>query len=387
MSKLILRAIKAQHGDSLLLFANGAKVLIDGGPSGVYDQALRDQLLNLEREGEDQPRIDLLIVSHIDADHIDGVLDLTAELIEAREDESEPVVRIDRAWHNSFSDMIAKTGAETSSKVKASAARVASAFDEFTGPNFDPRESKLVLSSVAQGRQLRLDLKALNIDLNKRFEDRIVLEGNASSPFTIGDLSLTVIGPTQDELDKLRKEWAKQLKKILERESAAATAGAEKLDKSVSNLASIVAIAEAGDKSALLTGDARGDMILDWLEAVGRLEPGRTVHFDILKLPHHGSDRNVTPEFFERIISDHYVMCGNGGHGNPEPKTFEMLFSARPALDYTIHMTYGPAELKANKKFKDEGNVSKLDEVFSDPAREAVLRFPKAGETHIDIMP
>ena len=78
MSKLTLRALKAKHGDSFFLFAEGATVLVDGGPSGTYNQVLRDHLRNLGRDGEDQPRIDLMMVSHIDADHIDGILYLTA---------------------------------------------------------------------------------------------------------------------------------------------------------------------------------------------------------------------------------------------------------------------------------------------------------------------
>ncbi len=385
MAKLTLRAIKAKHGDSLLLFAEGATVLIDGGPSGVYNQFLRDELQALERDGEDQPRIDLMMVSHIDADHIDGILDLTAELIEAREEDRETLVRIDRAWHNSFSDVIAKGSATSSASVKASAASAASAFDELTDLGLDADDSQLVLSSVAQGRQLRLDLKALNVDVNKRFNNRVALQDGAPGPWISGDLSLTVVGPTQSELDNLKKEWKKQLDKILEADGPASVAAAEKLDKSVSNLSSIVAIADADGKTALFTGDARGDMVLEWLENTGRLQPGNSIHFDIAKLPHHGSDRNVSPEFFERITADHYVVCGNGGHGNPEPKTLKMLFEARPGLDYKIHMTYGPDELKKNKKFKKEGNDTKLDELLSDPQKAAVLNFPADGETHIDI--
>ena len=49
MAEFIFRAVKAKHGDSLLLLADGVKVLIDGGPSGVYSQALRDQLSDLQR--------------------------------------------------------------------------------------------------------------------------------------------------------------------------------------------------------------------------------------------------------------------------------------------------------------------------------------------------
>jgi hypothetical protein len=41
------------------------------------------------------------------------------------------------------------------------------------------------------------------------------------------------------------------------------------------------------------------------------------MHVDILKGPHHGSNRNVERIFFKRITADHYVFSGNGEHGNP----------------------------------------------------------------------
>ena len=384
MSTLTLRAIQAKHGDSLLLFAEGATILIDGGPSGVYRQNLRDQLLTLERDGINPPKIDLMMVSHIDADHIDGILDLTFELREAKQERREPIVNIKRVWHNSFSDLIATAVGESEQQVTASAASVASLFGQINDKNFSPHESKMVLESVGQGRQLRYDLETLKIKLNRHFDDKIVLQGNAR-PWECGDLRLSVIGPTQKEVDKLRKLWKKKLKDLLEKESAASTASALKFDYSVPNLASIVAIAEVEDKSILLTGDARGDMILRWLEKAGRLAPQETLHFDVIKLPHHGSDRNVTPEFFERITADHYVICGDGNHGNPEPATFEMLFIARPCLDYKIHLTYGPEVLKENSKFIKAGNVDRLDAVLADPSRLQTLVFPQKNETYIDI--
>ncbi|MCY6382627.1 MBL fold metallo-hydrolase [Hoeflea prorocentri] len=385
MTDLTLRAIRAKHGDCLLLFAEDATVLVDGGPSGVYQRFLRDQLEALPKNGDEPPLIDLLMVSHIDADHIDGILDLTDELIEARDEERDPVVHIRRAWCNGFPDTIAKiTGAGVAAS-RADAASLASALDELDFGDFDPCDSKLVLSSVGQGRQLRLDLKALNIDVNQRFKNRLALLGNAASPWKCGALSLDVIGPSQEQIDDLKKKWAKDLNKILKKEADAETA-AHSMDTSVSNLASIVVFAEAGGKTALLTGDARGKMIMEWLEETGRLAPGGSVHFDILKNPHHGSKRNVTPEFFERVTADHYVFCGDGKHGNPEPETLKMLFEARPNLDYTVHMTYGPDDLRSHKEFKKKGLIAALDDVLSTPERRAVLRFPAEGEKHIDII-
>lgn len=385
MPDLTLRAVKAKHGDSLLLTANGATVLIDGGPSGVYRRFLRDQFKALSGKDGEPPVIDLMMISHIDADHIDGILDLTAEMIEDQMDERDPIVTIRRAWHNSFADTIAKGSDDSSAATQAKAASLAGVMDELPMGDVDLHDSRLVLSSVAQGRQLRLDLKALNIDVNQRFKDRLALLGNAQTPWKHGALSLDVIGPGQEQVDKLRDEWARKLKKILKKEADAETA-AQSMDTSVSNLASIVVVAEAGGKTALLTGDARGKMIMEWLEKTGRLAPGGTVHFDIIKLPHHGSDRNVTPEFFERVTADHYVMCGDGKHGNPEPRTFQMLFAARPALDYKVHMTYGPDEIRAHKEFIKNDLGPKLDAALAPANGTDVLKFPGAGETFIDIV-
>ena len=36
------------------------------------------------------------------------------------------------------------------------------------------------------------------------------------------------------------------------------------------------------------------------------------MHVDVLKMPHHGSDRNMDRAFLERITADHYVFSGNG---------------------------------------------------------------------------
>ncbi|MHA7775534.1 MBL fold metallo-hydrolase [Roseibium sp. M-1] len=384
MADLTLRAIKAKHGDSLLLFAEGATVLIDGGPSGVYQSFLRDQLLALPGTSGEPPAIDLLMVSHIDADHIDGILDLTDELLEARDEERDPIADIRGAWHNSFADTIAKGTDQSASQTRGQAASLAGTLEELPFVGAEAHDSKLVLASVAQGRQLRLDLKALNIDINRGFKDRLALLEEADVPWSRGKLSLNVIGPARAQVDKLRKEWAKELKKILAKE-ADAKAAALSLDTSVSNLASIVVVAEAGGKTALLTGDARGDMILQWLEQTNRLDANGKVHFNIVKLPHHGSDRNVSSQFFERVTADHYVLCGDGKHGNPEPNTLRMLFEARPGLNYTVHMTYGPEEIKQHREFQEGTLIADLDTVLAQGGRMAVLNFPENGATHIDI--
>ena len=64
-----------------------------------------------------------------------------------------------------------------------------------------------------------------------------------------------------------------------------------------------------------------------------------TCHVDLLKLPHHGSDHNVSTEFFRQVTADHYVVSGNGEHGNPEIATLQMLSDARGQDEFTLYLT------------------------------------------------
>ncbi len=377
---MTLKAVKAKYGDAMILTANGATVLIDGGPPGVFNKYLSKHIAKLDQGGIDPPEIDLMMVSHIDSDHIAGILDLTGDMIEAEEDEARPPAKIHRAWLNSFSDTLVKNDLETKPAAAASAASVADAFDDDDDlANAIDGHTKMVLSSVNQGRNLRRDLKALSIPINAMFANKMAIAG-AADPWEKGDLKITVIGPTQKEVDRLKARWAKDLKKILAKE-ADKKAAAQSMDGSVFNLSSIVCIAEAGGKTILLTGDARGDTMQTWLE-----DRGGPFEFDVFKLPHHGSDRNVTKPMFEKIKAKHYLVSGDGKHGNPEPAMFDMLFKARGDEDYTIHMTYSPEELKTHKEYKKHNLGAALDAVLdAEPWRRGKLRFPGDGETSISL--
>lgn len=380
MPAMTLKAVKAKFGDALILTTNDATVLIDGGPPGVYKRFLKKHLALLDEGGFEAPVIDLMMVSHIDSDHIAGILDLTRDMEDAMDEDARPPVQIHRAWLNSFADTLVQNGLEAASSAAASPASLASASDEdpVIAKGLDGH-TKLVLSSVRQGSALRNNLEKLTIPINPVFANNMAIAG-AAGPWEQGNLKITVIGPTQKEVDRLKARWAKDLKKILQK-AADKKAAAESMDSSVFNLSSIVCIAEAGGKSILLTGDARGDTMLKWLE-----ERGGPLNFDIFKLPHHGSDRNVTEEMFQKIKARHYLVSGDGKHGNPEPAMFDMLFKARGDEDYTIHMTYSPDELKAHREFIKHDLGKDLDKVLdAEPWRRGKLRFPGDGETSISL--
>jgi hypothetical protein len=322
MSVFSLEALNAKQGDCLLLHWGESDqrrlALIDGGPSGVYERWLAPRLQELaDGRGGGPLRLELVLVSHVDDDHIHGVLDLFRVCAEAHDDELASPYTIDRLWHNAFHTLTdpALGGAGAS----AGASREAGA-------------GEAAVASVGQGMRLEDDARLLLVPINDGDGGLIV---TPSAPEPPPGLKLTVISPSRKQLDALRKKWEQEAAR---RGKPAALATAYS-DTSVYNLSSIVVCAEVDGRRMLLTGDARGDDILAGLQAAGLIDGEGILEVDLLKVPHHGSDRNVAPDFFRRIRAKHYVISADGKYGNPEDATLQMILDGREDDKFTLHFT------------------------------------------------
>lgn len=372
-----LDVLRARKGDCLMLHFGSEEdphlILIDGGPSNVYKPFLKPRLQKVHEardidEQEPLP-VDVVMVSHVDDDHIKGILDLTKE-----QRGHSPDIRLDvtSLWHNSFDDLLKTRPGELAGRfgtasVATTAAEAEAGFDSGSvlaslgrgmlanGANIENEnmhQTAEVLASIPQGRTLRDDATALGWKPNDKFKGKLILAAKAAKPVMLGDLKVTVVGPMQPELLALQEQHDKWLRaqKAKKKKSPEATLAAF-VDESIPNLSSIVVLAELGGKSMLLTGDARGDKIMKGMELAGLLKKGGKKHVDLLKVPHHGSDNNMETIFFKRVTADHYVFSGDGEHGNPERATLQMLLDARgDEADYTIHVTYPVAEIDAERK-------------------------------------
>src|SRR5690606_8585225 len=93
-----LEMLPAAHGDCLWVeYGDGHtvnRVLIDGGPAHTYP-ALRERILHLPAGHR---RFGLLIVTHIDADHIEGVIRLL-------QDAPALGCRFERIWFNGWEQL------------------------------------------------------------------------------------------------------------------------------------------------------------------------------------------------------------------------------------------------------------------------------------------
>jgi hypothetical protein len=354
-----LEVIRARKGDCLMLHYGTEQeprlMLIDGGPSGVFGPHLtpRIEAVRAARELEDQDSlpVDVLMLSHVDDDHIKGILELTRDLREQKGDREPLWVRVASLWHNSFDDLLGTTPEELEVEASYGAASLSGDGELPHGEDFDVA---MVLASIPQGRTLRDDAEFLGWRSNHEFAGRLILATQDSQPFELdGGLEITVVGPLQAELIALQKahdKWLKDQKKKRETDPDAALAAFT--DRSVPNLSSLVMLVKAGGKTILITGDARGDKILEGLVMKGLLDedPESTLHVDVLKVPHHGSANNVETRFFERVTADHYVFSGDGKHGNPERETLEMLFAARGQEPFELHFTYPIDEIDAERE-------------------------------------
>jgi len=348
---------RARKGDCLIVHY-GTKtepglMLIDGGPADVYQPHLKPRLAEIRKArglgaNETLP-VDLLMVSHIDDDHIKGVLELTKEMIEAQ---GPKPLKINGLWHNTFDDIIGNNPDKLRAAVTASFGTASLSGDGEEVEGLDPEAAK-VLASVSQGFRLRDDSRALKLRINPQFKGKLVIAKKGAKQVDMGKgLKFTVVGPMNDEILALQQAHDEFLEKQQGKKGEASLAAFT--DTSVPNLSSVVVLAEVGKKRILLTGDARGDKVLAGLELAGLLKKDGKIHVDIFKCPHHGSKRNNDPISFRRITADHYVFSGNGQHGNPARETLEMLWAERGDEKYTVHLTYPIDEIDVNRKAEEK---------------------------------
>ncbi len=344
-----LEVLQANDGDCLLLQEDGGGlILIDGGSAGVYKTVLKKRLEQLRGSS---PKLDLrlVMVSHIDADHITGIVDMLRDLVEKQADGEEARYRIRSLWHNSFAKLAGNRSAATQSSI------VGASLEGAVPAGLSP-DVEAVVASVKQGNDVRGYAKKLAISVNPETKADLVqapATGKKTIPLTKG-LTFTILGPHEDELQALEDSWKTAKKTGGANEESVA---ADYLNRTVPNLSSIVVLAEAkttrGVKRLLLTGDAGGDLILKGLKSAGLLDSDGRIEVDLLKVQHHGSNHSVDIEFFRRVVAPRYVISGNGRHGIPHRDTLEWLSEARSGKKIDVYLTNRTGENGLTEMFDD----------------------------------
>jgi hypothetical protein len=372
-----IRIFQSSKGDCLLVEgSSGGRVLCDGGMSSTMRTHVRESLSLLDG-------IDAIYVSHIDQDHISGVLALLEDLFawkvfrhhDARGDDDvrpptvpePPLVR--GLWHNAFHHLITRNRGAIENLLAAAApalhgtglAEMAEAADEMEN----------IANSIPEAMEVSALIKPelLNIPLNqppgRPGAGELLLVEEPNEPFQIGSLRFQLIGPSKTQLRRLRKGWDNWLREngdrvteirqeIARRVSEFANGSLHRTpfdlgdwngvpdfeDVTVPNTASLMFLVEDAGRTLLLTGDSHHALVLEGLRDTGNLRSGH-MHVDVLKVQHHGSEHNVDRDFCRRVSADHYVFCGDGSSGNPEPNVLRMFCESRTGSG--AHRALAPA--------------------------------------------
>jgi ribonuclease BN (tRNA processing enzyme) len=311
---LNLHVIQAEYGDCFLLEfglpSQPRYMLVDGGPSLTYERHLQPHLRALAEKGSN--RLDLVILSHVDNDHLVGLLDLLRELRRQRAENTEETVVVDSLWHNAFGQTLG-SGTDIEPRLLAlTSAPIAET----------PLLAAITtVQGIAGGHELRLHAIALGIEINPGFRRGVVLADDPMSLRTVDNLQLRILGPTKASLDALKKEWQDWLEGSERGQAARDPLVMAQADRSIPNLSSIAVLAEADGKSILFAGDSRGDHLLMGLDQAGVLDASGSLHVNVVKLPHHGSARSISRTFLQKVTADTYVLSANGRDEHPDLAT------------------------------------------------------------------
>lgn len=344
-------------GDCLLVTSsNGKTLLADGGLPEAYEAFVAEPLSRLNK-------IDLAYVSHIDRDHIGGILRMLDHKVQWKAYRHSASVGgrrkqpafpepppIDEIWHNAFLEEIGATQQVDLGAALAASANVLAGLDAAGLANAEQREivsaTQMLALSVGDAIEVnwRIGPDQLGIPLNTPAGGKL-MTARLNQTVALGTLNIRVLAPTAKYLEELRDEWIAWLKKSKDylaklrrahdkdasRLGPGASAGdvsmivrdialaAAESDVTPPNLASLVLLVEEGNKRLLLTGDAGDQSLLDDLKAAGLLDADGMMEVDVLKVPHHGADNSFSPEFVHQVRAQHYIFCGDGEHHNPEP--------------------------------------------------------------------
>ncbi len=324
---LRLEMLPAGSGDCLWLeYGEPGKthiVLIDGGVKDtVAPLAARLQEAMQERRSSSL-HIDLLVVTHIDNDHINGILKLL--------EEGQLPLTFGDIWFNG-DYQLANLPPLTDKEKRP---------DQLGGIALELLRPDLL--GLREGDRLSRLLAdpQRNLPWNQAFQGKAAVTSSTGSlPLRRlpGDLTITLLGPPLNRLRVLANKWqevlgeferADQFGSKPERDDLLGRGDtwpptwreSKILDDSPTNGSSIALLAEYGEKSLLLTGDGFGP---DLEAAVARVQTergkaGRPLPLTGLKLPHHGSFKNLTREMLEGISCRRYLVSTDGSvHHHPD---------------------------------------------------------------------
>ncbi|MCR3959511.1 MULTISPECIES: MBL fold metallo-hydrolase [Aeromonas] len=344
-----IKMYPACQGDAFLLSIDNesTNIIIDMGLKATYSNHIRSDLMGLKRRGHS---IDLLVVTHVDNDHIEGVVKFIEE-----NGENCSVIDVKEVWHNSYRHLqLNKNDIELE-------AEEVSILKQICDQNRNLSQvTGLQDIGIKEGVTLAGLLYGYNYHWNEKLNGNVVAKQHETIKIS-QDVFIRLISPDAKKNNALAQKW----KEKLESEMYGFTLNDEKIfddafeqymktsdfnselrdvsvnesqysyeelvnltgiDKSVTNGSSIAFIIEYKNYKLLFLGDAHEDNIYHELLSLKNI--GYKLEFDIVKLSHHGSNNNISSRLLELISSKRYLISTNGRHSHPDLGTIAKILKA-----------------------------------------------------------
>jgi hypothetical protein len=379
-----IEMLPAAHGDCLWIeygtSADVHRILIDGGPAHAYPD-LRSRIALLPRA---QRCFDLLVISHIDADHIEGVVRLLC-------DAEALGCTFDRIWFNGREqlDAVPDPAGEPLGSVQGEIVGVLiHAYEDRTGTRvwnqgFDgaiavDRHSDTLptvtlpgncrLAVLSPGQAELLDLKYHWVrELDKAHVssgDEAALLSRLASDRRLRPLGDVLGGPDADaERDEAADAVEADLPDALGGDSGEPGGDAPfGSDTSRTNASSIALLLEypavAPTVRFLLAADAWPSVVERSLDLL--VEPGQRLAVTGFKVAHHGSVANVTSSLLDKLACTHYLFSTSGAvFGHPHARCVGLVLASH----------HGPGKPRLHFNYNTTTTTA-----WSDPPREAGYR-------------
>jgi beta-lactamase superfamily II metal-dependent hydrolase len=303
-----IKVLPAFHGDCFIIsFEDDGlvrNILIDGGPRRTYRRFLKPELEKIITKSE---QIDLLIITHIDDDHIGGIIEMFEDVEFIKN-------VVQEVWFNSGLILSTFFDAALASEREISMSNI---------NNTD--------MSFSQGNSLEKSLESFGSWQRK-------LLCAETSPIRFFNSNITILSPDVATLQDLNMQWDVEKE---DRDTRLAFGRNDyrysidelklrpfKEDKSLVNRSSLALVIEHQRGRLLLLADSHPSVVANSLRKHGYKRENK-LEIDFIKVSHHGSKGNTSSDLLDLISCRNYIISTDGSRGIPSKEALSRIISSQ----------------------------------------------------------
>lgn len=363
---LNIEFLPALNGDCIFISLKDDKfLLIDGGFVSTYNTILKKKIKTIKESGK---KLDLVIVTHVDSDHIRGILKLLG---------GEYADLVKRLWFNS-GEVLSNYFDSNNVQDKINLIETQNISQEI---------------SIKEGIKLEDKINELNLKIDSPIK--------SVSYDSVEGLEFIIISPNENSLKELNEKWNDVLNEELKSDSSSVI-GAEKNDydksieeliqnpfsseNSIANGSSIAFILKYNELKFLFLADSHMDVIIDSLK---KLEDtyGNPLKVEFVKLSHHGSKKNINEEFLSLVDTKTYLISTNGSpkHNHPNKETLAKIINFHKSKGKDCEFIFNYPQRGPLKEIFNELDFRQINDTFFDVEYNEKYNFylksPKKSNT------